>query len=103
DSDNAIIVFVVFIRIVEAGVAARDTSVDAHLDASDPKPLIAETRNETKFDETSRTNVRLDDARQKTYACMHPAFAVDLLIGAHRFPRTDDVVNRRDAPLQTLV
>ena len=34
---------------------------------------------------------------------MHSAFSVDLLVGAHRFARAHDIMNRGHAPLKALV
>ena len=44
DSDNAVIMLVVFIGLVKTGIATGDTAVDTHLDAADrshslPKPV----------------------------------------------------------------
>ena len=86
DSDNAVVMLVIFVGIVEAGVAAGDTAVDAHLDAADSKPLVAETRDETEIDETALDSIIDSITRGKmlTRACILP-FSVDLLVGAHRF------------------
>src|SRR5262245_33152320 len=50
DSNYAVIVLIVLVRIVEAGVAAGDTSVDTPFYATDAKPFVAKTGSQTELD-----------------------------------------------------
>ena len=46
DANDAVVVLVVFVGFVKAGVAPGDAAVDAHLDAADAQPLVAEAGDE---------------------------------------------------------
>src|SRR5262249_16171737 len=103
DSNDAVIVLVALVRIVEASVAAGDTDVDTHVYASDAKPLVAKTGSQTELDQALGLDHRLDHARQEADAGMHSAFLVNFLIGAHRLGIADNVVNGGDTSFETLI
>src|SRR5262245_32527614 len=103
NSDDTVIMLVVFIRIVEAGVAASDTAVDTHFYAADAQPVVAKTGSQTELDQALGSDHRLDHARQQAHAGVHAAFFVNFLIGTHRFGITDNVVNSSYTAFETLI
>src|SRR5262245_14802328 len=103
DSNYAVIVLIVLVRIVEAGVAAGDTAVDTHFYAADPQPVVTKTGNQTELDQALGFNHRLDHTGQEAHARVHAAFFVNFLIGTHRLGVAHDIVNGGDAPFETLI
>ena len=91
------------IGIVEERVPAGDAAVDAHLHAPDPQPLVAEPGLEARLQHAVGAYVGLDDAQQQARPHVQAALGLELLIGAHRGRILHDVVNRGDAPFETLL